>query len=378
MQPILNSKPVKRLTRPLRARLKSVVTRVAREQVATLRAELDEGRRKVQDAGTRVEEMRSVIASLQRESDRSALRVGDLTGEVAKVSGSLGELVNQQHDFASGQAAVDDRMRELTSLVDAYRCSLDLVLGPTGRYAPRFISDDELQDLLLELEFVGDRDRVIVGLHQAYRTLIDLELRSVGRVAGGTPNILAKLAAVALMPPPSGDALEIGTLFGAGAVGVARQISRSGIEPYLTIVDPFAGYQMQPDRDDSIDVSLSPVTQAVVVTNLALGGVSPNNYRLIEGTSDSPESQRVAGDRSYGLIVIDGDHSEKVAYNDLLWAESIALPDALVILDDFDDPAWPGVAVALKRYIDRPESTLRLVGTAATTAFLRQKRETST
>ena len=117
---------------------------------------------------------------------------------------------------------------------------------------------------------------------------------------------------------------------------------------------------------------MSPVTQAVVVTNLALGGVPTDHYRLIEGTSDAPEPHRAAGDRGYGLIVIDGDHSEEVAYNDLLWAESLAVPDALVILDDYDDPAWPGVAVALKRYMDRPESTLRLVGTAATTAFLRQ------
>ena len=84
VQPILNSRPVKRLTRPLRARLKSVVTRVRREQVASLRAELDEGRRKVQDAGTRVEQMRSVIASLQRE-ERSFCHCesADLNSEVA-------------------------------------------------------------------------------------------------------------------------------------------------------------------------------------------------------------------------------------------------------------------------------------------------------
>ena len=93
--------------------------------------------------------------------------------------------------------------------------------------------------------------------------------------------------------------------------------------------------------------------------------------RIVEGRSDGTEVRREVGDRRYGLIVIDGDHSEEIALHDLVWAESLVEPGALVILDKFEDPGWPGVALALEGYLKRPAATLQLIGTAGTTAFLR-------
>ena len=114
-----------------------------------------------------------------------------------------------------------------------------------------------------------------------------------------------------------------------------------------------------------------PATRATVETNLALGGVPAASYRLVTGLSGDEELAKTISDRRYGLVIIDGDHGEDAAYDDLLLAESVAESGGLVILDDHGDPAWPGVAKALERYLMREDAKLTLVGIATTSAFLR-------
>ena len=202
-----------------------------------------------------------------------------------------------------------------------YRSSLELLLGPAGRYMSRFVSEDDVSQLIDQFGFLGDDGDVVAAVHQAYRLLVEVELRGLGRFAGSTPNALAKLTAIALMPVPSGEVLEIGTLFGLGAVAAMRQLARRDIDAFITIVDPLAGHQIQPDRGAELDVSVTRASRRIVEANLALGGVPSARYRLIEGMSGDSTTIEAIGDRAYGVIVIDGDHGEEAALSDLLLAE---------------------------------------------------------
>lgn len=70
------------------------------------------------------------------------------------------------------------------------------------------------------------------------------------------------------------------------------------------------------------------------------------------------------------MIVVDGDHSAEGVAKDLEWAEEIAAPGAIVVLDDYDDPSWPGIKDALD---DRLKGSTRFtfLGKAARSAYLR-------
>ena len=115
---------------------------------------------------------------------------------------------------------------------------------------------------------------------------------------------------------------------------------------------------------------MTPRTRAVVETNLALGGVPTGHYRLLAGPPISPETRALAGDRSYGLIVIDLDDSAESVCAALRWAVDVAIARAVVIVDDSRNPARSAVG-EMVRYVDAAAPRLRLLGTAAGSAFLR-------
>ena len=278
----MRTAPVRRVTSPLRARLKAAVTRVARQEVQSLRPQIAELRREVDELHVSVDDDRYETVV---DDDRLARALNEL----ATARQTLDHVAKIQDENVATIAMVETHTRELSALVDSYRFSLELLLGPTGRYTPRFLTEADVDDLVRSFGWIDDQQCLVVALNAAYRTLIELELRCIGRFAGSTPNILAKLAAIAVVPLPSSEVLEIGTLFGVGAVGVARQISRTGADATLTVVDPFAGFQIQPHRGAELDVSYTPVTKTVIATNLALGGVSAHRYRLVEGRSDGTE-----------------------------------------------------------------------------------------
>jgi hypothetical protein len=352
---------------PLRTRLNRFTVNVTKKQIApTKRA---------------VNDLRASIGSQQQAWVQLSCDLGEMRVDVkqalygATVAKELNvavrELATKVESCEKAVQRLDVRARELDDLIASHRTTLGLLFGSTGRFVTRLISEDDVNRLLDELSFVGDPETVAVVLHQAYRMLLELEIRGLGRLASSTPNALAKLAAVALLPAPSGEILEIGTLFGLGAVGLMRQLLRRDVDAFITIVDPFAGHQIQPDLGAELDVSGAPVSLRIVAANLSLGDVPASRYRLIEGLTGQPATDDLISDRKYGIIVIDGDHGRDAALADLLLAERVAEAGALVLLDDYQNEAWPGVERALDDYFRRDEKRLTLMGVAATTAVLR-------
>jgi Methyltransferase domain len=286
------------------------------------------------------------IERLARNRAQQVVRddVGDVRGELAKMRAELDEL--RSHRFA-----------------------LELLLGPQGRRSSRLISQPALRQLAAQVQLVTGEEHAYTRLVQTYRMLFELELRGVGRLAGGTRNILGKLATTPLLRPPNGEVLEVGTLYGVFSGGMARQINRIGLEYQLTVVDPLAAIQLQVVGLKP-DASGSPVTETVVRANLALAGVEPDRYRLIQGFSGDAQVQATISDRDYGVMIIDGDHSAEGVAVDLQLAEKIVAGGGIVVLDDYGDTNWPGVEQAVTAHLSRP-TRFTLIGAVATSAFLR-------
>ncbi|CAL9571588.1 class I SAM-dependent methyltransferase [Streptomyces sp. enrichment culture] len=275
---------------------------------------------------------------------------------------------------ATGPAAGGGDTERLTREVDRLRerqLSFELLVGPQGRRNSRILAGGALERLYGEVAALAD-DRAAAerNVAAAYRLLVALESLGVGRIAGGTMNICGKLATVPLLDPPNDDILEIGTLYGLFSAGLLRMMERDGRSPGLTIVDPFAGIQLQPGTGQAADPTGAPVDEHAVRTNLGLAGAAGAAARIQRGYSEDPETRAAVSDRRYGVIVVDGDHSAKGVAQDLEWAEEIAAPGAIVVLDDYGDPQWPGIKEAMDDHL-KGESRFGYLGRTARSAYLR-------
>jgi predicted O-methyltransferase YrrM len=260
-------------------------------------------------------------------------------------------------DLRSELLQLRTELENLRRQAQAPGYAVDLLLGAQGRRSTRLISESRLRDLAAQVAAVSQAPDAYGRVVQAYRTLFELELRGVGRMAGAPGNVLGKLATTPLLNPPNGQILEIGTLFGMFSGGMVRQISRAGLTYGLTVVDPL---------EDPEEKS----TETVVRENLSLAGVDPRRMRLVRGAFADPEVQARVADREYGVIILDGDHSAPAVAADLRFAEQIAAPGGIVLLDDYTDRNWPGVQEATDSYLTG-DTRLEFLGVVATTAFLR-------
>ncbi len=310
--------------------------------------------------------LRPVLEVLDRSIERAArikaremVRDG-VTDEVIDLRSQVLELRTEVEQLRGGGFAVD------------------LLLGSQGRPSSRLVTEPVLRRLAAEVRQVTGVDDAYGRVVQAYRTLFELELRGVGRLSGSAANVLGKLATTPLLAPPNGEVLEIGTLFGLFSGGLARQLNRAGLEYQLTIVDPLvearppSASASVPGSVSTPDSSGSPVSSTVVRANLSLAGVEPDRFRLLMGFSADPRVQAAISDRPYGVMIIDGDHSAGGVAADLNLAESVVASGGIVVLDDYGDPAWPGVEQAVQAHLACP-TRFDLVGVVASSAFLRAR-----
>lgn len=285
----------------------------------------------------------------------------------------VADLIDQRIDrrLRAADAAGREGLRETAEAVKRQQLTLDLLLGPAGRGLSRIVSPGPLNRLHAEVgELAGDRDAAVRNVAAAYRLLVALESLGAGRVAGGTMNICGKLGTIPLLDPPNDEILEIGTLYGMFSAGLIRMMERDGRSPSVTIVDPFAGVQLQPGTPRRSDPSGTPVDEDAVRTNLALAGPTGVAARVQRGFSEDPATRAAVSDRRYGVIVVDGDHSAEGVAKDLEWAEEIAAPGGIVVLDDFGDPKWPGIKEALDKHLTG-DTRFTYLGKASLSAFLR-------
>lgn len=290
----------------------------------------------------------------------------------------IAELIDQRIErqvrrVLGESARADVTQQELKKLRNRQR-PLELFFDGTGRGASRLPSAPHLNRTIAELaETTGrDRDAAERTVAQAFRLLIAMEALGVGRIAGGTMNIVGKLSAVPLLDPPNEEILEIGTLYGMFGAALIRMMERAGRAPNLTIVDPLAGTQLQPGATMGTDASGTPVNGAAVRTNLALVGAAGAAARIQQGFSEDPEVRALVSDRSYGVIIVDGDHSAAGVAADLEWAEQIVAPGGIVVLDDFGHPKWPGIKEAFEKHM-ATETRFTFLGQVAHSGYLRAR-----
>ncbi|MFI6930408.1 class I SAM-dependent methyltransferase [Streptomyces sp. NPDC050287] len=314
--------------------------------------------------------MRALLTS--KAARRTLRPIADLIDQriERQVRRSLQNGSPAQHTTAAASAP-DAALREEVNKLRSRLRPLELFFDGTGRGMARLPSGSHLDKAIDQLARVtGDKDGAERNVAQAFRLLIAMEALGVGRIAGGTMNIVGKLSAVPLLDPPNDEVLEIGTLYGMFGAALIRMLERAGREPKLTIVDPLAGTQLQPGASMRDDASGTPVQGAAVRVNLALAGAAGAATRIQQGFSEDPEVRALVSDRSYGVVIVDGDHSAAGVAADLEWAEQIVAPGGIVVLDDFGHPKWPGIKEAFDKHM-AGETRFTFLGQVAHSGYLR-------
>lgn len=293
-----------------------------------------------------------------------------------RVQNSASKLRKEMEKDRRAQLAELASMKRRVAELSDRQYAVGLLFDKTGRSGNRLPSPAQVDTLAREIAAVSGAREADArrNVTIAFRNVIALEALAVGRLAGSTSNVCGKLATVPLLDPPGEEVLEIGTLHGLFAAALLRMLHRAGVQARLTVVDPLAGAQLQHGARPIGEPTGTPVRMDVVRANLALGGAAGEQARIVQGFSGDAEVRAAVSDRRYGVIVVDGDHSAEGVTADLEWAEEIAAPGGVVVLDDYGDPAWAGVKEAADAYLATGRSRFELLGRVSTSAFLRAAR----
>jgi hypothetical protein len=138
-----------------------------------------------------------------------------------------------------------------------------------------------------------------------------------------------------------GDILEIGTY--KGKSGILLTLCAKPTET-VRLLDLYADIRLEANPD-SIDYKQLDETQTI--KNLNKFG---SEYKLVFG--NSLEIPKVIPKTPHRIIHIDGSHQYEIVRNDLQNALKLLSPDGVIILDDYSNLAYPGVAIAFWEFYE--------------------------
>jgi hypothetical protein len=148
----------------------------------------------------------------------------------------------------------------------------------------------------------------------------------------------------------SGPTLEIGVHHGASAIAIAALRKRS--EPFVAI-DLFSELQ-----DQNVSKSGSG-DREIFLANMRHFHGDTNFIRVIASPSSTVTASQLG--EGYSFCHIDGGHSDRETYGDLLLCSEIAAPGGLIALDDCFNPNFPGVSEGTVRFMLENRGKLRPV-----------------
>lgn len=172
-----------------------------------------------------------------------------------------------------------------------------------------------------------------------------VEAMSEGRLATSIENILLRTLVCFDIHRPELDILEIGTLFGIGAVIMHDALAPHFKRVRLSLLDPLDGYYASEKKDI---LTGQPVNEAVLKRNLQRARVNDENVTIIKRLSTDADAMKAAAERAYDVLVIDGDHSYDGVKFDFDHYAPLVRPGGLIVIDDYHSPDWPDVT----RFVD--------------------------
>jgi hypothetical protein len=155
-----------------------------------------------------------------------------------------------------------------------------------------------------------------------------------GRIANERDNVLRLLETVE--KAGDGNYLEIGVLHGGTLCAVGLLKEELGQRGECWGVDPLNGYYIEMShvhkRGCAVDpITKLPVNERIVTSNIEAFNLENRCY-CIKAKSD--ELPGIVGDKKFAVTYIDGDHWNRVPYQDFLRVKDIT--DRFIVFDNAD------------------------------------------
>jgi cephalosporin hydroxylase len=224
-----------------------------------------------------------------------------------------------------------------------------LLSAPTHNYARyrtfnRTLSDEQV-DLLKNVW--ARRLSVPAGnrtLGYAAHRICMFESLMHGRLATTIEDIMLRTMVARAVSEKSVSVLEIGTLFGIGAIAVIDALRCDGRPAHLTVIDPLESYYGHA-RDI---ITGQVVSEDIFRDNLRVAGIPENDVTVIKGMSTTADTIAEAGKKTYDLLVIDGDHTYAGVKSDFDNYSGFVRQGGFIVFDDYGANDWPDV----KKFVD--------------------------
>jgi hypothetical protein len=151
---------------------------------------------------------------------------------------------------------------------------------------------------------------------------------------------------------------EYGIIGGIGEIGV--HMGRLFILLKLTALPTEKCFAIDVFGDQHLNIDKSGFGDRSVFLRNVRKWCGDDNVTIIQAQSADVEPAEITDTVGLcRLVSIDGGHTEECVYGDLQLIEGILVESGVVILDDFFNESWPGVATGASKYFLELESKLR-------------------
>eukprot|EP00775_Hariotina_reticulata_P008762 gene8762-8941_t len=144
---------------------------------------------------------------------------------------------------------------------------------------------------------------------------------------------------------------ELGIFGAVGEIGVHHGKFLIPIVGNALVEEPAVALDLFEDQAANIDTS-GKGSKSFLLRNLEISGIPENSITLMGGNSMQLSAQNFTsrGFPAFRLISVDGGHTFEITLHDLMVASCLVRDGGLVVLDDFPNPTWIGVAEALMHF----------------------------
>lgn len=317
--------------------------------------------------------LKTALSGAVGRSEAAAASVKELRNELSKSSdeherkrksATHAVRVEAQTALDAARKSLDERHESTLKRLDEMRSLTGRLRGdPYARFSRLVSAEAEAgirelgaKPVASELRYLERKLQVIEGLCE-------------GRLAGSADDAVARVFASRMVRRKEIRILEIGVLFGVGAIYMHQALAPHFGRVRLTLVDPFNGYY---GRDHLDPTTGQPITRGAVERNLRRTGVPSEDVTLVEGFStDDSVRAKVAETGSYDVVLIDGDHSREGITADFSLYSEFVRDGGVLIVDDYGSPDWPDVTAYTDAVIGVDERFKRVAVVGKTAVFKR-------
>ncbi len=286
-------------------------------------------------------------------------------GKIEKSAAKVSQIVAVEAQLSSQEEKLSLLGGKLEDLAEATEAAQKISdYQPFSRLLEPSDLDELLQDWAPRLGLdINRRELVYIA-----NRICSLESISLGRIATTIQNAVLRVLVALSLKDRNLEILEIGALFGLGAITLYDSLVGKSAEVKLTLIDPLDGYY---DLKDVDHLTGESITRPTIERNLALCGVPESQYRILQGLSEQEGIIAEASNRTYSLLLIDGDHSREGVRRDFENYVGLVRLGGYILFDDYGAPEWDQITDYVDTEVLRDER-VEFVASGFRTALFRK------